>query len=284
LKSIAKQQLTSLNAKGAYYTYIGVGFLPNDHQFLPPSPSFKTFVTQLPFLDRALMHIAPSDICITASSLLAFLLDPIKEYIRSNQVQIDLHIPTSSYVVQLDEGNTSAQDNMEVDSSDMHDEQAVVATAMENVPFDVRSWLPVPEDVDVWDEYETTVANMCLDAVSVSMDLENENMDVDMDIADPQMGDEDVRDMAVDVAEQEVDELDADVLDEIPGDDMGAVEALEEEEDDGTWWCKHSLLWCKHCLYQYMFPFGQLFRVGLEVPVVKVSYFYYLPSNSNLIF
>jgi hypothetical protein len=223
-----------LNAKGAYYTYIGVGFLPSDHQFLPPSPSFKTFVTQLPFLDRALMRIAPSGIRITASSLPPFLLDPIKEYIRSNPVQIDLHIPTSSYVVQLDEGNASAQDNMAVDSSDAHDEQAAVATAMENAPYDVKSWLPVSEDVDVWDDYEATVANMCLDAVSVSVDLENENMDVDADVADPQMDDEDVGDMAVDVTEPEVDELDVDVLDEVPGDDTGEVEASEEEEDDGT--------------------------------------------------
>jgi hypothetical protein len=234
LKSIAKQQLTSLNAKGAYYTYIGIGFLPNNHQFLPPSPSFKTFVTQLPFLDRALMRIAPSGIRITASSLPAFLLDPIKEYIRSNPVQIDLHIPTSSYVVQLDKGSASAQDNMAVDSSDAHDEQAVVATAMENALFDVKSWLPVSEDVDIWDEYETTVANMCLDAVSVSVDLENGDMDVDVDVADPQMDDEDVGDMSVDVAEQEIDELDLDVLDEVPGDDMGEVEASEEEGDDGT--------------------------------------------------
>jgi hypothetical protein len=81
LKSIAKQQLTSLNTKGAYYTYIGVGFLPHDHQFLPLSPSFKTFVTQLPFLDCALMRISPLGICITSSSLPPFLLDPIKEYI-----------------------------------------------------------------------------------------------------------------------------------------------------------------------------------------------------------
>jgi hypothetical protein len=228
------QQLTTLNAKGAYYTYIGVGFLPNDHQFLPPSPSFKTFVTQLPFLDRALMRIAPSGIRITASSLPPFLLDPIKEYIRSNPVQIDLHIPTSSYVVQLDEGNASAQGTMEVDSSDAHDEQAAVAMAMGNAPYDVKSWLPVSEDVDVWDEYETMVANMCLDAVSVSVDLENENMDVDVDVADPQMSVEDVGDMVVDIAEQEVDELDTDVLDEIPGDDTGEVEASEEEEDDGT--------------------------------------------------
>jgi hypothetical protein len=189
---------------------------------------------QLPFLDRALMQIAPLGIRITASSLPAFLLDPIKEYIRSNPVQIDLHIPTSSYVVQLDEGNASAQDNMAVDSSDTHDEQAAVATAMENVPFDVKSWLPVSEDVDIWDDYEATVANMCLDAVSVSVDLENENMDVDVDVANPQMDDEDVGDMAVDVAEQEVNELDADVLDEVPGNDMGEVEVSEEEEDDGT--------------------------------------------------
>jgi hypothetical protein len=234
LKPIATQQLTTLNAKGAYYTYIGVGFLPNDHQFLPPSPSFKIFVTQLPFLDRALMRISPSGIRITASSLPPFLLDPIKEYIRSNPVQIDLHIPNSSYVVQLDEGNTSAQDTMEVDRSDAHDEQAAVATAMENAPFDVKSWLPVSEDVDVWDEYETTVANMCLDAVLVSVDLENENMDVDADVADPQMDDEDVGDMAVDITEPEVNELNSDVLDEVPGNDTVEVEALEEEVDDGT--------------------------------------------------
>jgi hypothetical protein len=234
LKSIAKQQLTTLNAKGAYYTYIGIGFLPNDHQFLPPSPSFKNFITQLPFLDRALMHIALSGIHITSTSLPPFLLNSIKEYIQSNPVQIDLHIPTSSYVVQLDEGNAFAQDTMEVDRSDTHDEQAAVAMAMENAPFDVKSWLPVLEDVDVWDEYETTVANMCLDAVSVSVDLENDNMDVDVDVANPQMDDEDVGDMAVDVAEQEVNELDADVLDEVPVDDTGEVEASGEEEDDGT--------------------------------------------------
>jgi hypothetical protein len=210
-----------LNAKGAYYTYIGVGFLPNNHQFLPPSPSFKTFVTQLPFLDCALMRIALSGIRITASSLPAFLLDPIKEYIRSNPVQIDLHIPSSSYVVQLDEGNTSAQDIMEVDRSDVHDEQAAVATAMENAPFDVKSWLSVSEDVDMWDESEATVANLCLDAVSASVDLENGNMDVDVDVTVPQMGDEDVGDMAVDVTEQEFDELDVDVLDDVPGEDTG---------------------------------------------------------------
>jgi hypothetical protein len=234
LKSIAKQQLTSLNAKGAYYTYIGIGFLPNNHQFLPPSPSFKTFITQLPFLDRALMRISPSGIRNTASSLPTFLLDPIKEYIRSNPVQIDLHIPSSSYVVQLDEGNASAQDNKVMDSSDVHDEQAAVATAMENAPFDVKSWLPVSENVEMWDESEATIANLCLDTVSASVDLENGDMDVDVDVADPQMDDEDVGDMSVDVAEQEIDELDLDVLDEVPGDDTGEVEASEEEEDDGT--------------------------------------------------
>jgi hypothetical protein len=58
-------------------------------------------------------------------------------------VQIDLHIPTSSYVVELDEGNASAHDTMKVDGSDAHDEQAAVATAMENAPFDVKGWLPV---------------------------------------------------------------------------------------------------------------------------------------------
>jgi hypothetical protein len=81
LKLIAKQQLATLNAKGAYYTYIGVGFLPNDHLFLPPSPSFKTFVMQLPFLDHALLRIFPLGVRITSSSLPPFLLNPIKEYI-----------------------------------------------------------------------------------------------------------------------------------------------------------------------------------------------------------
>jgi hypothetical protein len=136
-------------------------------------------------------------------------------------VQINLHIPSSSYVVQLDEGNTSALDTMEVDCSDIHDEQAAVATAMENAPFDVKSWLSVSEDVDMWDESEATVANLCLDAVSASVDLENGNMDVDVDVTVPQMGDEDVGDMAVDVTEQEFDELDVDVLDDVPGEDTG---------------------------------------------------------------
>jgi hypothetical protein len=66
-------------------------------------------------------------------------------------------------------------------------------------------------------------------------------------VVDPQMDDEDVRDIAVDVAEQEVGELDADVLDDVPGDDTGEVEASEEEGDDGTW--------CKYCLCQYLFHF-----------------------------
>jgi hypothetical protein len=164
------------------------------------------------------MRIAPSGIRITASSLPTFLLDPIKEYIRSNPVQINLHIPTSSYAVQLEEDNISVQDNMAVDSSNAHDEQAAVATAMENAPYDVKSWLPVLEDVDVWDDYEATVANMCLDTASVSVDLENENMDVDVDVANPQTGVEDVGDKVVDVA----------------GNDTGEMEASEEEEDDGT--------------------------------------------------
>jgi hypothetical protein len=180
-------------------------------------------------------------------------------------VQIDLHIPTSSYVVQLDEDNASAQDNMAVDSSDAHDEQAVVATAMENAPFNVKSWLLVSEDVDVWDDYEATVANMCLDAVSVSVDLENENMDVDMNVVNPQMDNEDVRDMAVDDAEQEVDELDADVLDEVPGDDTGEVEVSEEEEDNGT-------VVVQTLPVPVHVPFLTVFQVDLEVPVVEVSY------------
>jgi hypothetical protein len=66
------------------------------------------------------------------------------------------------------------------------------------------------------------------------VDLENGDMDVDVDVADPQMGVEDVGDMVVDVAEQEVDELDSDVLDEVPGNDTREVEASEEEEDNGT--------------------------------------------------
>jgi hypothetical protein len=81
LKSIAQQQLTTLNAKSAYYTYIGIGFLPSDHQFLPPSPSFKTYITQVPFLDCALMCISPLVICIVSSSLPPIILDSIKEYL-----------------------------------------------------------------------------------------------------------------------------------------------------------------------------------------------------------
>jgi hypothetical protein len=44
---------------------------------------------------------------------------------------------------------------------------------------------------------------------------------------------EDVRDMAVDVAEQEVGELDSGMLDEVLGSDMGEMEVSEEGEDNG---------------------------------------------------
>jgi hypothetical protein len=92
----------------------------------------------------------------------------------------------------------------------------------------------VSEDVDDWDESKATVANLCLDAVSDSVDMEYGNIDVDINLADSQMDVEDVGDMVVDDVKPEVNELDADVLDEVLGDDTGEVEVLEGEEDDGT--------------------------------------------------
>jgi hypothetical protein len=36
----------------------------------------------------------------------------------------------------------------DINSSDSHDERAAVAMAMDNAPFDVKSWLLVAEEVD----------------------------------------------------------------------------------------------------------------------------------------
>jgi hypothetical protein len=124
LKSIAQQQLTTLNAQGTYHTYIGVGFLHSNHQFLPPSPDFKTYITQLSFLDCTIMSISPLGVHILSSSLPPIILNLIKEYPQANPVQIDLNIPTSSYVVEVDEDNVPSQGVMDVDSSEDYDERA----------------------------------------------------------------------------------------------------------------------------------------------------------------
>jgi hypothetical protein len=70
------------------------------------------------------MCISPLDVCILSSSLPPIILNLIKEYPRANPVQIDLNIPTSSYVVEVDEDNVPSQDVMDVDSSEDYDERA----------------------------------------------------------------------------------------------------------------------------------------------------------------
>jgi hypothetical protein len=157
----------------------------------------------------------------------------MNNYIRSqnNQILPDTPIPIQPIVdaVGAMEMDIPPQNTAVMDSSEGHDEQESMSKAMDNAPFDVKSWLPVSEDVDMWDESEATVANLCLDTISDSVDLVGGDRDVDVDMVDPQMDGEDVGDMAVDVAEQEVDELDADLLDDVLGEDMGEVEASEEE-------------------------------------------------------
>jgi hypothetical protein len=55
------------------------------------------------------------------------------------------------------------------------------------------------------------------------------DMDVDMEVVDPQLDVEDVRNMAVDSGEAEIEDLDTGVLDEMPEDDTGEVEAVSED-------------------------------------------------------
>jgi hypothetical protein len=238
LPAIASSQLTRLNDQGSFRTYVGTGFLPENFESTPIHPGFNLFLQQCSPLDRAIARISPPGILFDALALPPFILSYVNNYIRSqnNQSLPDISCSVQPVVdIAGDIAMTlSHPEETVIDSSADHDEQEAMSKALDNAPFDVKSWLPVSEDVDMWDESETTVANMCLDAVSVSVDLENGDMDVDVDVVDPQMDDEDVGDMSVDVVEQEIDELDSDVLDELPGDDTGEVEASEEEEDDGT--------------------------------------------------
>jgi hypothetical protein len=217
---------------------VGTGFLSENFESTPVHLDFDLFLQHCSSTDRAIARISPPGIFFDALSLPPHILSYVNNHIRSQNNQT---LPDTSSSVQpvadtVGDIATTLSHTAEtvMDSSANHDEQEAMSKAFDNAPFDVKSWLPVSEDVDMWDESEATVANLCLDAVSASMDLENVDMDVDMDVVDPQMSVEDVRDMVVDIAEQEVDELDSDVLDEIPGDDTGEVEALEEEEDDGT--------------------------------------------------
>jgi hypothetical protein len=226
-----------LNDQGTFRTYVGTGFLPENFESTPIHPDFNLFLQQCSPLDCAIACISPPGILFNALALPPHILSYVNNYIRSQNNQPLPNIPIPIQPVADDvrdiEMNLPHLDNMVINSSADHDEQEAMSKAMDNAPFDMKSWLLVSEDVDIWDDSEATVANLCLDAVSVSVELENGDMDVDVDVADPQMDGEDVGDMVVD-DEQEVDELDVDVLDEILGDDTGEVEVSEEEEDDGT--------------------------------------------------